>query len=98
VYRVLKPGSYFVSYEWVATEKFDPNNKEHVRIMDEINFGNGLPVRWQTPCGRARAVGHSLQASSAQEVEQAAAGQGSCSGLAIALCCLHGFRRMITFP
>lgn len=44
VYRVLKPGTYFVSYEWVATDKFDASNKEHVRIMDEINFGNGLPV------------------------------------------------------
>lgn len=45
VFRVLKPGSYFVSYEWVATHKFDPSNKDHVRIIDEINFGNGLPVR-----------------------------------------------------
>jgi len=44
VYRVLKPGSYFVSYEWVATKHFDPKNAEHVRIMDEINYGNGLPV------------------------------------------------------
>jgi len=41
---VLKPGSYFVSYEWVATKHFDPKNAEHVRIMDEINYGNGLPV------------------------------------------------------
>ena len=49
VYRVLKPGSYFASYEWVATEKFDPNNQEHVRIMDEINFGNGLPVSGMCP-------------------------------------------------
>lgn len=45
IYRVLKPGSYFVSYEWVSTQKFDVNNAEHVKIMDEINFGNGLPVR-----------------------------------------------------
>jgi len=44
---VLKPGSYFASYEWVSTEKYDPNNKDHVRIMDEINYGNGLPVRLQ---------------------------------------------------
>lgn len=44
VFRVLKPGSYFASYEWVATKEYDPNNPEHVRIMDEINFGNGLPV------------------------------------------------------
>ncbi|CAL8460594.1 g123 [Coccomyxa elongata] len=43
VFRVLKPGSYFASYEWVATKEYDPNNPEHVRIMDEINFGNGLP-------------------------------------------------------
>ena len=43
--RVLKPGKLFASYEWVATKKFDPNNKEHVKIIDEINFGNGLPVR-----------------------------------------------------
>lgn len=49
VYRVLKPGSYFASYEWVATEKFDPNNQEHIRIMDEINFGNGLPVSGMGP-------------------------------------------------
>lgn len=43
VFRVLKPGSYFASYEWVSTEKYDRNNRDHVRIMDEINFGNGLP-------------------------------------------------------
>lgn len=45
IYRVLKPGSYFASYEWVSTKEYDPNNKDHVRIMDEINYGNGLPVR-----------------------------------------------------
>ncbi len=44
VFRVLKPGSLFVSYEWVSTHKYDPKNPEHVRIMDEINYGNGLPV------------------------------------------------------
>ncbi len=44
VFRVLKPGSRFVSYEWVSTHKFDANNAQHVKIIDEINFGNGLPV------------------------------------------------------
>ena len=44
VFRVLKPGGMFCSYEWVATKEFDPNNADHVRIIDEINFGNGLPV------------------------------------------------------
>eukprot|EP00877_Chromochloris_zofingiensis_P006169 jgi/Chrzof1/1805/Cz10g21220.t1 len=43
VFRVLKPGGLFLSYEWVATKNFDPKNPEHVRIIDEINFGNGLP-------------------------------------------------------
>ena len=44
VFRVLKPGAKFASYEWVSTAQYDPNNAEHVRIIDEINFGNGLPV------------------------------------------------------
>ena len=45
VFRVLKPGGYFASYEWVATKDYDPSQSEHVRIIDEINYGNGLPVR-----------------------------------------------------
>jgi 24-methylenesterol C-methyltransferase len=44
IFRVLKPGAVFVSYEWVSTKKFDPKNPDHVKIIDEINFGNGLPV------------------------------------------------------
>jgi hypothetical protein len=45
VFRTLKPGAQFVSYEWVSTRLYDEKNKEHRRIIDEINFGNGLPVR-----------------------------------------------------
>lgn len=41
--RVLKPGGVFLSYEWVSTPMYDASNAEHVRIMDEILFGNGLP-------------------------------------------------------
>ena len=44
VFRVLKPGSLFVTYEWVSTGKFDSKNPAHVKIIDEINYGNGLPV------------------------------------------------------
>lgn len=43
VARVLKPGKRFVSYEWVTTPLYDGSNPEHVRIIDEINKGNGLP-------------------------------------------------------
>jgi hypothetical protein len=45
VYRVLKPGAIFVSYEWVSTSIFDKSAKEQVAIIDEIIIGNGLPVR-----------------------------------------------------
>lgn len=44
IYRVLKPGALFVSYEWVSTSDFNRSDPEHVKIIDEINFGNGLPV------------------------------------------------------
>jgi len=43
VFRVLKPGGRFVTYEWVTTAKFDAGNPHHVKIIDEINRGNGLP-------------------------------------------------------
>ena len=49
IYRVLKPGAIFASYEWVSTAKYDASNKDHVRIIDEINFGNGLPVCTRSP-------------------------------------------------
>eukprot|EP00210_Caulerpa_lentillifera_P006476 g6188.t1 len=42
-FRVLKPGAIFVSYEWVTTPQFDPTNPVHVKAIDDINYGNGLP-------------------------------------------------------
>lgn len=41
--RVLKPGRYFVFTDWCHTDKFDPNNKEHVELSELIRIGNGLP-------------------------------------------------------
>lgn len=43
IFRVLKPGGSFVSQEWVSTKEYDPDNEEHVRVIEEINFGNSLP-------------------------------------------------------
>ncbi|GMH45025.1 hypothetical protein BSKO_12982 [Bryopsis sp. KO-2023] len=43
IYRVMKPGSTFVSYEWLTTPSFDPTNTAHVKLIDAINYGNGLP-------------------------------------------------------
>ncbi|CAJ1934215.1 unnamed protein product [Sphenostylis stenocarpa] len=51
ILRVLKPGGYFASYEWCMTEVFDPNNQEHQKIKEVIEFGDGLPdIRVTTKC------------------------------------------------
>jgi sterol 24-C-methyltransferase len=44
VYRVLKPGGLFASYEWVLNEdKFDAENAAHLQTKYEIEKGNALP-------------------------------------------------------
>ncbi|CAD2214546.1 sterol 24-C-methyltransferase [Angomonas deanei] len=43
IYRVIKPGTCFVVYEWCMTDKYDPNNEEHRRIKHDIELGDGLP-------------------------------------------------------
>ena len=44
IHRVLKPGAYFVCYEWIITDKYDDNNAEHRRIRHGIELGNSLPT------------------------------------------------------
>lgn len=44
VHRVLKPGGLFAGYDWVVTEKYNPDDKDHVRIKEGIEVGNGLPT------------------------------------------------------
>lgn len=41
--RVLKPGQLFAGYEWCMTDAYRPDNKDHKRIKEEIELGNGLP-------------------------------------------------------
>lgn len=43
VFRVLKPGALFASFEWLKTPAYDAGNPEHVRIAQEIEYGNALP-------------------------------------------------------
>ena len=43
IYRVLKPGGCFISYEWCLTDKHDPNDAHHLRIKKLIEEGDGLP-------------------------------------------------------
>lgn len=43
VFRVLKPGSLYVSYEWVTTDKYNSSDSEHREIIDGIERGDALP-------------------------------------------------------
>merc|ERR1712087_359757 len=44
VYRVLKPGGKFASYEWVLNaDKFDASDEAHLQMKYEIEKGNALP-------------------------------------------------------
>jgi sterol 24-C-methyltransferase len=44
IFRVLKPGGIFASYEWCLTDDYDENNPEHRAIRQDILLGNGLPT------------------------------------------------------
>jgi len=41
--RVLKPGGKFACYEWCLTDTFDHSNKEHKKVKEDIEVGDGLP-------------------------------------------------------
>jgi len=43
IFRVLKPGGRFISYEWCLTDKHDPSNPAHMLSKKKIEEGDGLP-------------------------------------------------------
>ncbi|PWA70387.1 ERGosterol biosynthesis methyltransferase [Artemisia annua] len=43
IFRVLKPGSMYVSYEWVTRDLYHAQNPKHVDIIQGIERGNPLP-------------------------------------------------------
>jgi len=43
IFRVLKPGGRFATYEWITAVDYDPKNAEHNEILKEVEYGNGLP-------------------------------------------------------
>ena len=43
LFRVLKPGGLYATYEWVVTESFDENDPDHIKIK------KGTPP-FPTPC------------------------------------------------
>jgi sterol 24-C-methyltransferase len=44
LFRVLKPGAYFVGYEWCLTDRFDEKSPQHMYYKKCIEVGNGLPT------------------------------------------------------
>ena len=49
IFRVLRPGACFASYDWCLTDGFDFGNAEHQRIKNAIMIGNSLPNILTTP-------------------------------------------------
>jgi len=43
IFKILKPGGYFGSYEWVMTDKYNPKDDSHNALKLGIERGNGLP-------------------------------------------------------
>jgi len=43
VFRVIKPGTCFVMYEWCLTDKYNPNDPVHRDVKHRIELGDGLP-------------------------------------------------------
>lgn len=62
IYRVLKPGGSFATYEWCLTDKYDKNNAIHRKIKKDIEVGDGLPDMVHTSvCTKAlRTVGFEI--------------------------------------
>lgn len=43
IFRVLKPGQIFATYEWCLTPKYDGSNELHRLVKKKIEEGDGLP-------------------------------------------------------
>ncbi|CAJ0625944.1 1856_t:CDS:2 [Entrophospora sp. SA101] len=44
IFRTLKPGGLFASYEWVITDKYDENNPDHKQIIHGIEGDKQLVI------------------------------------------------------
>jgi len=43
IFKVMKEGALFASYEWTLTDKYDPENARHRKIKRDIEEGDSLP-------------------------------------------------------
>ena len=62
VFRVLRPGACFASYDWCLTDGFDAANPEHLRIKNDIMVGDALAdiVSPSEICQALRAAGFEI--------------------------------------
>jgi len=44
IYRVLKPGGTYATYEWLLDDSYDPTNPVHRQISYDIEIGDGIPA------------------------------------------------------
>ena len=44
IFRLLKPGSRFACYEYIMTDRFDPQDPHQLKIKADIQLGGGLTV------------------------------------------------------
>ncbi|BFZ53903.1 Delta(24)-sterol C-methyltransferase [Savitreella phatthalungensis] len=65
IFRVLKPGGVFGVYEWLMTDKYDPENKKHREIAYGIEVGDGIPqmVKIEEAVRALKAVGFEIEHS-----------------------------------
>src|SRR5271167_1651617 len=44
IYRVLKPGGTYATYEWLLDDSYDASNPHHRQISYDIEVGDGIPL------------------------------------------------------
>lgn len=42
ILKKLKPGGKAAFYQWAVNDKYDPSNLEHVRIKEQVEYGNSI--------------------------------------------------------
>jgi sterol 24-C-methyltransferase len=43
IFRVLKPGGTYATYEWLLDDSYDPSNPHHRQVSYDIEIGDGIP-------------------------------------------------------
>ena len=48
IFRVLKPGGTYATYEWLLADDYDASNPHHKQISYDIEVGDGIPALVKT--------------------------------------------------